>query len=62
MAADFSLFGPILSVPAKERKVSNVKTELGSQNKLFNALHESIQVWLDLVPVKVKMETDKDSD
>ena len=49
-------------MPAKERKVSNVKTELGSQNKLFNALHESIQVWLDLVPVKVKMETDKDSD
>lgn len=49
-----------MSVLANERKVSDVGTKLGLQNKLFDVLCKSVQVWPDPVPAEVKMETDED--
>lgn len=57
---DFGSFGLLPSVLADERNVGDVGTELGSQNKLFDALRESVQARPDLVPAEVKMETDED--
>ncbi|CDO72033.1 hypothetical protein BN946_scf184943.g68 [Trametes cinnabarina] len=63
LAADFGTFALLPSLLAEERRVSDLGAELGSEEKLFDAVRQSVEL-----PVagpsrsaEVKMETDSDS-
>ncbi|KAI9060785.1 hypothetical protein FKP32DRAFT_1595107 [Trametes sanguinea] len=63
LAADFGTFAVLPSILAEERRVGDMGSELGSEEKLFDAVRQSVEIPVasSSRSVEVKMEADEDT-